>query len=137
MTDPIINIRNALENALASISPAIDIVHENVAYDPQPSVPYCEAYLLVATPANLTMGDGFYQEQGIFQINLQYPPLVGTLDCATQAGLIRALFKRGATFADGSIAAQIDRTPEISQGAVDAGRWKQIVKIRWHADIYT
>lgn len=137
MTDPIINIRNALEAALASITPAIDFVHENEAYTPLSGVPYCEAYLLVAPPNNSTMGDGFYQEQGIFQIDLQYPPLLGTLGCATRAGLIRTLFKRGATFTDGGINVQIDLTPEVGQGDIEAGRWKQIIRIRWHADIFT
>lgn len=131
------NIRNALETALASISPGIDIAHQNEAYDPQPGVPYCEAYLLVAPPSNPTMGDGFYQEQGVFQVTLQYPALVGTLDCATRAELIRALFKRGATFSDGGVAVMVDLTPEIGTGTNEADRWKQIVKIRWHADIYT
>ena len=137
MTDPIINIRNALETALASISPAIDIVHENgERYEPTPDIPYCEAYLLVAPPGNPTQGGGYYQEQGVFQINLQYPPLAGTLPCATQAGLIRTLFKRGAVFTDGGIKTQIDFTPEVGQGREEDGRWKQVIRIRWHADVF-
>jgi hypothetical protein len=135
MTIP--NIRNALENALASITPAIDIVHENEAYVPVAGRPFCEAYLMVATPSNPTMGDGFYQELGVFQVSLQYPTEAGTADAAAQAELIRALFKRGATFSDGGVTAQIDRTPEISGGVVEADRWKLIVRARWHADIYT
>ncbi|WP_158569430.1 phage tail terminator-like protein [Duganella sp. BJB475] len=135
--DPIIHIRNALEAALASITPAIDIVHENESYDPVPDQPYCEPYLLVGLPDNSTIGSGYYQERGVFQINLQYPPLVGTLACATRAGLIRNLFKRGATFADGGITVQIDLTPGIGMGDVETGRWKQIIRCRWHADIFT
>jgi hypothetical protein len=137
MTDPIINIRDALEAALSSISPAIHIVNENAeVYEPLPGVPYCEAYLLPATPSNPTAGTGFYQEQGVFQVTLQYPPLTGSLPCATQAGLIRALLKRGAVFTDGGIKVQIDKTPEVGQGAVQEGRWRQVVKIRWHSDIF-
>lgn len=131
------NIRNALEVALASISPAIDIVHENVPYDPTPDQPYCEAYLMVATPANTTVGDSYFKEQGILQVNLQYPLQAGTLDCATRAEAIRALFKRGATFSDGGVTVMVNKTPEISAGAPEEGRWKQIVRIRWQADIFT
>lgn len=135
MTIP--NIRNALEQALASIDPAIDIVHENVPYDPVPDRPYCAAYLLVAEPGNPTLGEAYHKEQGVMQVNLQYPPLVGTLACALRAEAIRALFKRGSAFSDGGVTVQIDRTPEIDRGEQVDGRWMQIVRIRWHADIFT
>lgn len=137
MINPVVNIRNALEAAMASIMPTIDIVYENVPYDPVPDQPYCEAYLLMAAPANPTQGKGFYQEQGVFQVNLQYPPLAGTLACALRAEMIRTLFEHGSTFASGGVTVQIDQTPAVGQGAVDSGRWKQIVRIRWHANIYS
>lgn len=129
-------IRNALENALAAITPVIDIVHENQSYVPIAGQPYAEAYVLFATPSNPTMGDGFYQELGIFQVNLQYPTEVGTADAAAQAQLIRNAFPRGATFVFGGVTVQVDQTPEISAGTVDGDRWFLPVKIRWHADIY-
>jgi hypothetical protein len=131
------SIRNALENALAAITPAIDIVHENQSYVPISGQPFAEAYVLFATPSNPTMGDGFYQELGILQVNLQYPTEVGTADAAAQAQLIRNAFPRGATFVFGGVTVQVDRTPEISAGTVDDDRWFLPVKIRWHADIYT
>lgn len=132
------NIRNALETALASLAPPIDIVHENSErYEPQADVPYCEAYLLVAEPGNSTLGQAYYREAGVFQINLQYPLLTGTLPCALRAEQVRALFKRGATFTDGGVSVQVDRTPAIEAGAPEEGRWKQIIRIRWHADIFT
>lgn len=131
-------IRNALEDALKTVTPAIDIVYENgERYEPQPDVPYCEAYLLVAEPANPTIGEAFFQERGVMQVNLQYPPLEGTLDCSLRAEAIRALFKRGAAFTDNGITVQIDKTAEIEAGEQVEGRWKQIVRIRWHADIFT
>jgi len=133
----ITSIRNALETALASITPAIDIVHENQSYDPVAGRPYCEAYLLVATPNNPTMGDGFYQEQGVFQLNLQYPPDQGSFDAAQQAEAIRVLFRRGVSFSDGGVSVMVDRTAEIGAGRVEAGLWMLPVKVRWHADIYT
>jgi hypothetical protein len=131
------NIRNALEAALAGISPAIDIVHENQAYDPIAGQPYCEAYLLPAEPGNTALGSGYHREQGAFQINLQYPPLVGTLDAAMRGEQVRALFRRGATFTDGGVKVQIDKTPEIGQGKVEGDRWKLVCRIRWHADVFS
>jgi hypothetical protein len=131
-----IKIRNALENALAAIMPAIDIVHENQSYVPIADRPYAECYVMFAIPNNPTMGNGFYQELGIFQINLQYPTEVGTADAAAQAQLIRDAFPRGATFIFGGVTVQVDRTPEISAGTVDGDRWFLPIRVRWHADIY-
>jgi hypothetical protein len=129
-------IRNALENALAAITPAIDIVHENQTYTPIAGRPFCECFILFATPGNPTMGDGFYQELGILQVNLKYPTEVGTLDAATQAALIRTTFKRGASFTNGGVTVQIDKTPEIPGGTVEEGRWKVVLRAPFHADIY-
>lgn len=132
----IVSIRNAMETALDAITPSLHTVHENEAYSPDASTPYQEAYLLPAQPDNSTLGDGYYQERGIFQVTLKYPLGVGTLDCATRAKMIRDLFARGATFSDGGITVQIDATPQISQGTRDDDRWAQVVRVRWHADIF-
>ena len=137
MTEPIVNIRDALESALASIDPTLPIVYENTSYEPQQGVPYCEAFLLTAAPDNSTLGDGFYQEQGVFQVTLRFPLDEGTLACATLAGQIRELFKRGATFTAGGISVQILRTPTVLQGLPDNGRWRQDVRITWNAGVFT
>lgn len=129
-------IRNALENALAAIAPAIDIVHQNESYAPVVGRPYCEVYVLFATPANPTMGDGFYQEIGVLQVTLQYSTENGTADAADRAALVRSAFRRGKSFTDSGVTVQIDKTPEVSSGVVDGDRWKVIVKAPWHADIY-
>lgn len=133
----IINIRNAMETALDALTPAIQSVHENEAYVPVVDVPYQEVYLLVAKPANPTLGDGYFQERGVFQINLQYPRDVGSLAAATRAEAIRALFPRGATFTNGGITVQIDEATEIGTGRQEGDRWMVPVKVRWHADIFT
>jgi len=137
MTEPIVNIRNALEGALGTIDPNLPIVFENINYEPQPGVPYCEAFLLVAAPSNPTMGDGYHQEQGVFQVTLKFPTDEGTLACATLAGQVKALFKRGATFSDGGVDVKIMRTPTILQGLQDNGRWRQDVRITFNADIFS
>lgn len=129
-------IRNAMENALAAITPAIDIVHENQDYAPAADRPYCEVFVLFATPGNPTLGSAFYQELGVLQVNLMYPTKAGTADATAQAKLVRDVFKRGASFADSGITVQIDKTPEISGGTVDGDRWKTILKAPFHADIF-
>lgn len=130
-------IQTALENALAAMSPALDTVHGNESYSPVAGQPYQEVYVMFATPANPTMGDGFYQELGVLQVNLQYPTGAGTADAAERAELIRQAFKRGSTFSADGITVQIDKTPEASSGIVDGDRWKVVVRAPWHADVFT
>jgi len=130
-------IRDALEDALAAIQPALDTVHGNEAYTPITGRPYQEVHVMFATPGNPTMGDGFYQELGVLQVNLLYPPGEGSAAAAARAGLIRQAFKRGATFAASGITVQIDKTPEASGGVVDGDRWRIVVRAPFHADINT
>jgi hypothetical protein len=130
-------IRNALENALAAIQPPLDTVHGNEEHAPAAGRPYQEVYVMFATPANPTMGDGFYQELGVLQVNLQYPTGVGSAEATEHAELIRQAFKRGSSFSADGITVQIDKTPEASSGIVDGDRWKVVVRAPFHADIYT
>jgi len=132
----IISIRAAIESKLATISPAISTAYENVPFTPVTGTAYQAAYLMPATPANPTMGDGYYREQGIFQVTLMYPLQAGPKTAADRAELIRAAFKRGTTLTSGTVSVIIERTPEIGQGRVDGDRWALPVKIRWYAGIY-
>ena len=130
------SVRIALETKLNGMTPSISTAWENVPFTPVSGTPYQAAYLLPATPANPTMGDGYYREHGIFQITLMYPIQAGTLTAATRAELIRSTFKRGTTLISGTVSVIIERTPEIGQGRVDGDRWALPVKIRWYAGIY-
>ena len=129
-------IRIALETKLAAITPELSTAYENVPFTPVTGTAYQAAYLMPATPANPTMGDGYYREQGIFQVTLMYPLQAGPKTAADRAELIRAAFKRGTTLTSGTVSVIIERTPEIGQGRVDGDRWALPVKIRWYAGIY-
>ena len=128
------SVRIALETKLATITPALSTAYENVPFTPVTGTAYQRAYLMPATPANPTMGDGYYREQGIFQVTLMYPLQAGPKTAADRAELIRAAFKRGTTLTSGTTIVKIDRTPEVSQGRVDGDRWALPVKIRWYSD---
>ena len=97
------SVRIALETKLATITPALSTAYENVPFTPVTGTPYQRAYLMPATPANPTMGDGYYREQGIFQVSLFYPLQAGPKTAADRAELIRAAFKRGTTLTTGGI----------------------------------
>ena len=94
------------------------------------------AFLMPATAQNPTMGDGFYREVGIFQVNLLYPMQLGSLAAVTQAQKIQALFKRGAAFVNGGVTVRIMTTPTIGAGAQDTERFMVPVKISYAADIF-
>jgi len=130
------SVRIALENKLNAMTPTLSTAWENVPFTPVTGTPYQRAYLMPATPANPTMGDGYYREQGIFQVSLFYPLQAGPKTAADRAELIRAAFKRGTTLTSGTVSVIIERTPEIGQGRVDGDRWALPVKIRWYAGIY-
>ena len=132
----LIAVRIALETKLSTITPALSTAYENVPFTPVTGTAYQMAFLLPATPANPTMGDGYYREQGIFQVTLMYPLQAGPKTAADRAELIRAAFKRGTSMTSGGITTIVERTPEIGQGRVDGDRWALPVKIRWFAGIY-
>lgn len=130
-------VRAALEVKLAAMTPALSTAYENVPFTPVAGTPYQACYTMPASPENPTMGDGFYREQGIFQISLFYPLQAGPATASARAELIRAAFKRGTSMTSGTVTVKVTRTPEVSQGRVDGDRWLVPVKIVWHANINT
>ncbi len=133
---PLVNIRAALETALATISPTVSTAYENAAFVPVIGVPYMAAFLMPANPQNPTLGDGFYREVGTFQVNLLYPMQLGSLAAVTQAQKIQTLFKRGAAFVNGGVTVRIMTTPTIGAGASDTERFMVPVKVSYAADIF-
>ena len=131
----IASVRTALEAKLNAMSPAIATAWQNVGYTPVTGTPYQACFVMPATPSNPTVGDGFYREQGIFQISLFYPLLAGAQAVEARAQLIRTTFKRGTAMTSGSVSVLVDTTPEIGQGRADDDRWHVSVKIRYSAGI--
>jgi len=130
----IVSVRAALQSKLDGMT-ALATVWENVDYTPVNGTPYQAAYVMPATPDNPTLGDDYYQEQGIFQISLFYPLQNGTAAAEARAQLIRTTFKRGTSMTSGSVTVRVDKTPEIGAGRVDGDRWHIPVRVRWFAGI--
>ena len=124
----IINVRAALESALAAIYPSIDTAHENVAFTPSVGVPYQSAHLLLADPDD-SERDSPPKERGIFQINLVYPIEAGTYDANLRAELIRSIFYKKATFLAGGERVIVEKTPSVRPGYMDGDRWVIPVRI--------
>ena len=126
-----VKIRAALQTALNAMTPSLATAWENVAFAPPvATTPYQKAFVLFAEPDNSEYG-ATYREQGIFQVSLMYPLQAGAGAAAARAELLRATFRRGASFSNGGETVIVTRTPEISNGLVDGDRWMQAVKIRF------
>lgn len=127
-------VRQALEAALAAMSPALATAGENANYSPVPGTPYQQVYLLLAQPANDEFS-AVHREQGFLQVDLKYPLGKGTKDAITRAELIRTTFPRGASFTASGVTVNINRTPEIMPGRTEEDRFVVPVRIPFHAHI--
>lgn len=129
-------IRNALETALAAVDPTFPTAWANQSFAPPVSgAAYQEPFVLFGEPVNAEMGDRQHREEGIFQINLQYPPNTGDGAARTKAGAIKAAFYRTRSLVSGGITTVIERTPHAGGGRLEEGRWMVPVKIRFYAYI--
>lgn len=136
----IVAVRAALETKLAAILPALATAYENVLFTPVAGTPYQACFTMPAMPENPTMGDSYYREQGIFQVSLFYPIMVGSAVVAARAEIVRDAFRRGSTFVgwDNYFLSErviVPSTPHIGQGRVDGDRWHVPVKIQWYVEI--
>jgi len=130
-----VKIRAALEGALAAMSPTLATAYENFPFTPPAaSVAYQRAHLMFAQPDNPEM-TASYEEHGLFQVMLAYPPLDGPVAASSRAELIRSTFKRGQAFTSGGVTVRIERTPEIKPGFVDSDRFNVVVRIPFRAPI--
>lgn len=130
-------IRAALETRLDTITPKIATARENQSFDATAvpaSQPYQQVYLLLADPDNPEQGSS-YREQGVFQVNLQYPQNLGPGAAHARAELIRAAFPRSLSLVNGAVTVTISRTVAIGSGRVDGSRWMVPVKISWHSNV--
>lgn len=125
-------VRQALEAALAAMSPALATQWENTVYVPVDGTPYQRVYLLAAQPDNPEMG-GHVTERGFLQISLCYPLDAGPNAAMTRAELIRSTFKRGDAFTASGITTQIERTPEIAPAMIEEDRYVLPVRVRFFA----
>ena len=126
--------RQALEVALAAMTPAISTAYENMPFTPVPGTPYQRVTVLLAQPANHEIGDG-YMDQGFMQVDLKYPLNAGPAAAETRAELIRSTFYRGRSFTASGVTTTIERTPEIMPGRVEEDRFVKPVRIRFFSHV--
>lgn len=126
-------IRAALETALDGAL-SIALAWENVSFVPLTNVPFAQAFLLPAAPANVEIGPG-YTEQGVLAVNLFYPKDEGPSAATATAEALRTAFPYAASFASGGVTVNIIATPEIAPARPEDDRFMVPVRIRWSARI--
>jgi hypothetical protein len=130
----VVKIAKALETKLKASYNDLPIAWENLKFVGTDG-PFQVATVLFAEPENPTQGDNFYRQRGFLQISLLYPIDTGRGAAFARAELLRAGFHRGLSLVADGVTAIIEKTPEISAGKVEDGRYVVIVRIRFFANI--
>jgi hypothetical protein len=130
----LVEVRTALESALATVTPSLPTAQENVEFSPTPGSAYQQVTLLRAQPANIEIGPGYF-DQGIFQVNLFFPKNAGPDPAEAQAEKIRAKFPFGGSLSSGGVTVNITGTPEVAPARPDGDYFMLPVKVRWSARI--
>ena len=111
--------RKALEKRLATLTPAIAIAYENVAFIPVTGTPYHKAVLIPNETTAPAIDQATKIEKGIFQVSIYYPLNQGTSAAGLRAELIRAHFPAGLVLTEGTYKVRVSRPPAIAGGMPD------------------
>lgn len=90
--------RQAIEQAILSVTPRIDTQFENATYSPKEGEPYQKLHFLPAKPASIAIDDSVTELSGVFQITLRYPAGEGVKDALARAESYAKVFYAGAKF---------------------------------------
>lgn len=131
MTLPL--IQAALEQRLATLSPAMATAYENASFTPVTGTPYQRINMLVNRPVDHAVTMDVTEERGIFQASLFYPQGTGRGAAQARAELIKALFKPPLTLTNGAVKVDINKTVHIGGGMPDGDRWMVPVSIYWQS----
>lgn len=113
---------------------SVDLVFEDMDFQPTPGRPYEEVLVLFARPDNPTFGDGYFRERGILKVVLRYPSKTGKKNSGDRIEVFRTVFKRGTTLVNGPSKVIIDKTPEIGHGFNLHDRWVIPITIPWYSE---
>ncbi|HWH73826.1 MAG TPA: phage tail terminator-like protein [Methylibium sp.] len=130
-------IRAALEKRLNTISTGFATQFENAPLAPAQGAPYQQVALEASDPENPSIGASLHRAIGLFRVSLFYPINAGAAPAWTRALLIRSTFPRGLTLTEQGVTTHIDATPSISRSDGPADRYCLVVRIRYHADIFS
>ena len=117
--------RQAIEQAILSVTPRVDTQLENATYSPKEGGPYQQLHFLPAKPASLVIDDSITERSGVFQITLRYPAGRGVKDIMARAESYAKVFYAGAKFDEAYIIAPCS----VNILGVDGDRYGVVVSI--------
>lgn len=125
------DISQAMEVHLKNLPNRPATAWENVNFNPTTGVGYISAFMLFAEPNDVGYKDSPYIQRGYMQVGVHWPTNTGAGAAQEQAEAIAAWFKRGTSLANDGITVIIDKTPEITGGSIEDGRYVVRVRVRF------
>lgn len=133
MSGSLVVVREALEKRLQLVPGIPAIAWENNFYDPVSQTPYVRSKLRVISndPAGIGIGSPVRMD-GLFLLDLFYPPEGGPRPAETLADSIIATFPRGLFLTESSNRIEVKSC--VPYGGQEIGQWFQLpVTINWYA----
>lgn len=128
-------IRKALEQRLAAMPAVPAIAYENVNFNSVEGTPFITVNFMFSAPDDVGFRDSPFIQNGYLQLTLFYPVNQGPGAAESKAEDFRKWFARSFSFAVDGATVVINRTPEISGGSVEEGRYVVRVYIRFRATV--
>ena len=126
------SIRSILEAKLATISPSIGVVYENLpssAYTPTAGTPYQTVKMAYAEPDDPCITNDMTIDSGYMQVDLYYPISQGSKNVEDRAKLIRSTFTKALQLTDGTDTVRISKTPDIKNMGNISDRYVYVVSV--------
>lgn len=129
------DITQAMESRLHALPQRPPTAWENVNFVPTNGVGYISSYTLFAMPDDVGYRDSPFIQRGYMQIGVHWPTNTGAGAAQAEAERIAAWFARGSSFVNDGTTVIIDRTPEITGGSIEDGRYVVRVRVRFFSRI--
>lgn len=133
------SIRSILEAKLATITPSIGTVYENLpssAYTPVAGTPYQSVHILYGDSEDICITNDLIKDQGIMQVTLYYPIGKGSKDVEARAKLIKSTFTNALKLTDGTDEVRISKTSDIKNMGQNSDRYVYVVSIYYRSYSY-
>ena len=121
-----------LETKLLAMPGVLPTAFENVAFTP-PAAAYQACYHLLNRPVDHGISGDLTEERGILQITLRYPEGKGRQQAGAMVDQIKAHFKPIQRIQGADFKIELSKTPSVSSGEPDEGRWTVPISIYWRA----
>ena len=125
-------IKALLEQKLLAMPGVLPTAFENVPFTPT-TAPYQSCYHLLNSPVDMGIEGTLTVERGILQVTLRYLEGRGRQVADAMTDQIKLHFKAAQIIPGSGCRVERNKTPSVSSGAPDEGRWTVPISIYWEA----